>query len=409
MRQTFTHYKNGYLLVQLQGFSPERFWNLCMANQIELWNLTQVDGHYEFYITPEGFYKIKPLARKAQARVRIVRKLGLPFFLYRNRMRKLYALGIVCFFLILFVMSRFVWNITLEGNYRFTDDTLFHYLKGMNIDYGVRTSSIDCDYLEESIRTDYPEILWVSARVSGTRLIIKIKENEVMASIPQKSEVPQDLVAEKDGVITSMVVRKGKAKVAIGDQVTKGQVLVEGTIPIRNDAEEIVQVQYVPADADIYAQTRESYRVPVSKIKPVRVDTGDVRYGIRIRLFHHIFAAIFPSKQDLPWEYIRENHQMVLMKDFYLPIWIERITAREYSIYERFLTEAEVEAVKIRINEDKIKKLEKKGVQIIENNVKIISNGSSLEIQGEFLLEEGIGVGKNIEKTEETDQTDERN
>ena len=48
-------------------------------------------------------------------------------------------------------MSRFIWNITLDGNYHFTDDTLLHYLDSLDIRYGTVKSGIDCDALEESI------------------------------------------------------------------------------------------------------------------------------------------------------------------------------------------------------------------------------------------------------------------
>ena len=32
----------GYLLVELSGYSPERLLNLCSFNQIELWELVNV-------------------------------------------------------------------------------------------------------------------------------------------------------------------------------------------------------------------------------------------------------------------------------------------------------------------------------------------------------------------------------
>lgn len=409
MKQTFKHYRSGYLLVRLQGFSPERFLNLCMANQIEIWELRNIQGFYQFYMTLDGYRRVRPLVRKAQVRLKVLGRFGLPFFLYRNRKRKLYGAGIAAFFVILFVMSQFIWNITLDGNYRFTDDTLLHYLDSQDIRYGILKSKIDCDSLEESIRSQYPEIIWVSARVSGTRLMIKVKENEVMAAIPEKDEEPRDLVADKDGVITSMIVRKGKAQVSVGDTVEKGQVLVSGTIPIYNDAEELVNSQYVRADADIRVQTKISYSEQVPRLTAERVDTGRKRHGIQIRLFSCSVTFLLPSSGALPWEYLRESRQAVVMGDFFLPVWIDHIVGKEYGLYERFLTDGELEAIKNEINNAKIQNLEEKGVQIIEKNVKILGNGSAWVIQGDLLVEDSIGTGQNIIKTEEMGQPDERN
>lgn len=409
MRQTFEHYRKGYLLIRLQGFSPERFLNLCMANQIEIWELVNREGYYQFYMTLDGYRKIRPLVRKAHVRLKILGRFGLPFFLYQNRRRKLYGAGVAAFFVILFVMSQFVWNITIEGNYRFTDDMLLHYLDSQEIRYGIRKNRIDCDGLEESIRSQYPEIIWISARVSGTRLMIKVKENEVMAAIPVKDEEPRDLVADKDGVITSMVVRKGKAQVAVGDLVEKGQVLVSGTIPIYNDAEELVNCQYVRADADIRVQTGYSYREEIPHLTSERVDTGKKRHGVQFRLFHYSLVFMLPRTGDMPWEFVRESRQAKVLGDFFLPVWIDHIVGREYELYERFLTKGELEAIKNEINDAKIQNLEQKGVQIIENNVKILDKSSVWVIQGDLVIEDSIGAGQDIIKTEETDQPDERN
>jgi len=185
------------------------------------------------------------------------------------------------FFLVLFVMSGFIWNITLEGNYRFSDDTLLHYLDQLDIRYGVRKGGIDCESLEESIRSSFPDIIWVSAQISGTRLMIKVKENDGMRSIPVKDETPRSLTAAKDGVITRMVVRSGKAQAEPGDTVQQGQLLVSGVVPIYNDAQELVNEQYVRADADIYARTVDESVERISKYTVERSSTGRVRRGDR--------------------------------------------------------------------------------------------------------------------------------
>ncbi|MGL5434134.1 MAG: sporulation protein YqfD [Lachnospiraceae bacterium] len=423
MIQTINHYIHGYLQIQLCGFSPERFLNLCRNNQIEIWNLEYHDflpnageggppqHGYRFLITLKGYRKIRPLVRKSHVRLKIVNRLGFPFFLQRNRRRKLYACGLTAFFLLLAVMSQFIWNITLEGNYRFTDDTILKYLDQQEIRYGIMKNTINCDEIEAAIRMDFPEIIWVSARVSGTRLMIKVKENEVMASIPLKDESPRDLVADKDGVITSMIVRSGKAQVAIGDTVEKGQVLVSGIIPIYNDALELVNEQYVRADADIYAETTEYYTAAIPYLTFQRMNTGKTRHGIQLSLMNRSLVLLIPGSKTNLWEFVRESRQLSVLGDFYLPVWLEQITATEYTLYERSYTKNELQSEKNKIHEQKMLNLLEKGVQIIHNSVKIVDNGTGWQVQGEFLIQERIGIGQSINQnqTEETEQSDERN
>lgn len=391
-------YTGGYLRIRLVGFSPERFLNLCMANQIVIWDLRYQEGGYQFLITVKDYRRVKPLVRKAQVHLRIMGRYGLPFFLHRNRRRKLYGAGLASFFLILFLMSRFIWNITLEGNYHFTDDTLLHYLDTLDIRYGMAKSGIDCDMLEESIRSRYPEIIWVSARISGTRLMIKVKENEVIGTIPVREDTPRDLIADKPGIITRMVVRSGKAQVAIGDEVEAGQVLVSGCVPIYNDSEELVNSRYVRADADIYARTTESYTEPISRFVTERSYNGKVRHGLRLRISGLSFLWMLPPGNDTLWEMTGRYSQVTVFGDFYLPVWVDEITARQYDNYDRCRTSEELETIKKQINDGKIQNLMQKGVQIIENNVKILDKSSGWELQGDFVLEEPIGAGQEIQQ-----------
>jgi len=396
LKDALKHYWEGYLRIRLNGFSPERFLNLCMSRQIVIWDLRYQDNGYQFLISVKDYRRVRPLVRKAQVRLKILGRYGLPFFLYQNRKRKLYAAGLASFFLVLFFMSQFIWDISIDGNYQFTDDTLIHYLETQGIRYGQFRSEIDCDALEETIRSHYPEIIWVSARISGTRLMIKVKENEVMGEIPQKEDAPRDLVAEKSGTITRMVVRRGKAQVSVGESVEAGDVLVRGIVPIYNDAEELVREQLVRADADVYAVTSESYRERIPALTMKRTETGRKRQGFRLRLGGISFLWIFPTWGEEPWEMTSRSRQVTVLGDFYLPVWIDQIQAREYQIYEHFLTKKELELEKERIHQKKRENFVQKGVQILENSVRILAEDSGWIVQGEFLLEEQIGTGKAI-------------
>lgn len=407
MWQKIKRMLGGYLYIRLTGFTPERFLNLCMANQIVLWDLVFRDGGCQFYVEVKDYRRVRPLARKAKIHLKILRKQGLPFFLQRNRKRKLYGAGVVCFFLILFLMSQFIWNISLEGNRRFTDDMLLQYLDTLNVRYGMRKEAVDCDLLEESIRSHYPEIIWVSARISGTRLLIRVKENEVMGTIPVKDESPQDLTADRAGIVTRMVVRKGKAQVSAGDEITPGQILVSGQVPIVNDAGETVNVQYVRADADIYAKTEEVYAERIPKLAKERVRTGRMRRGIRVRFFNRSALFLLPRTGELFWEFTAKSSQACLFQDFYLPIWFDRITAREYSLAERPWRLEELEILKNQIHQQKMQTFMKKGVQIIENDVKILDKQTHWEVQGRFVLEQPVGTGQPPEMSQEQKQEEE--
>ena len=184
----------GYVRIRIQGYSPERFLNLCNFKGLDPWEIRCHEGDYELNLTLKGFRQIRPLVRKAGVRLVILEKRGLPFFLYKHRRRKLWVLGFGSFFILLYVMSLFLWEIEFQGNVRYSDDTLARCLKGQEIACGIPKSRIDCEKLEHELRSAFPEITWVSAQLSGPRLLIRIRENEAVSQPAEDEGEPADLV-----------------------------------------------------------------------------------------------------------------------------------------------------------------------------------------------------------------------
>lgn len=112
----------GYLCIRITGYSTERFLNACRHKGIYLWGLRAVSGAYEMNIPISGFRRLKPIIRKTGTKVTIVRKSGLPFYLYQYRKRKLFFVGVFCCVFLIFGMSRYIWNIDITGNLTRTDE-----------------------------------------------------------------------------------------------------------------------------------------------------------------------------------------------------------------------------------------------------------------------------------------------
>ena len=396
MRWLKQHY-TGYVRVRLTGRSPERFFNLCRSSKILLWNIACEKEEYRFFLLLPDFYRIRPFARKAGVRVRIQEKLGLPFFLYRNRKRKLFAVGAASFFLLLFVLSHFIWNISFSGNLLFTDDMLTGQLRDIGVCYGMPKRGVDCDRIEEELRSRCSRIVWVSAHVSGTRLQIRIRENETADGIPLREESPRNLVAETAGTVVSILVRAGKAAVQPGDEVEKGQILVEGMLPVTNDSGEVERTLFVRADADIRLRTTKIYREWVPHFQTVRSYTGKMQRGFRLRAGAVDILAMPPLAGKRNWDLTGVSRQIVLFGDFFLPVWTEAITAREYEKVERKRTKTELNDLTKAVHERKLQKLTEKGVQIIENDVKILDNSNGWIICGSMTVEEEAGTGQKLE------------
>ena len=83
MIRTLIRYLRGYVMIRVEGYSPERFLNLCSYHNFLIWGLTPSGNGYEMYMSIDDFRKLKPLAGKTHTKVRLIGRRGFPFFVQR--------------------------------------------------------------------------------------------------------------------------------------------------------------------------------------------------------------------------------------------------------------------------------------------------------------------------------------
>ena len=243
-------YFKGYVRIKVWGFSPERLMNLCGNRDILLWDIVRDGDVYYMCISLQSFYKLRPIVKKTGTKVAILQRYGLPFLIPVLYQRKVFILGCILAIAFWFGSSLFIWDIELSGNYQITDDSFMTFLEEYQVKVGMRKAELDIEAMEKEIRKTFPQITWTSARLSGTKLLIEVKENDapIITTVVEQKE-GSDLVAEYDGIITSIIVRNGVPKVSIGEEVTEGTVLVEGSIPIYNEDTTISDIPQIATAA----------------------------------------------------------------------------------------------------------------------------------------------------------------
>lgn len=245
----------GYVQIRLISREPERFLNLCARGGILMWQVTSRDGCYEMYLSTKDFFRLYPFCHKSGSKIKIIGKYGFTFYIYRNRKRKIFFAGGVLFLGIIFLLSMFVWNIRVTGNYANSTGTILEFLETKGITHGILKFKIECTDIVSMLRKEFPNITWVSARLEGTQLILEIKENVDGYVMEEIAEEPSDLRATKNGTVAAIITRAGTPLVLPGATCKKGDILVSGEIAVRNDSQEVTGYRYVPADADILLET----------------------------------------------------------------------------------------------------------------------------------------------------------
>lgn len=403
MIQQMIRYVRGYVKVRVLGDSAERFLNLCSHHEIFIWGLEPKQNAYELYMTIRGFQKIRPLARKTHTKVRLVKRYGLPFFLYQNRCRQAFAVGLGLFMILLLVYSSFIWDIHFEGNERWTDETLLEFLETKQVTAAMPKRKVDCAQIVKEVRAQYDDIVWVSASIEGSRLRIQIKENEDTfrkdeedvgedVNTTAEAEAPTDLVATEDGVITSMITRRGVPKVHVGDAVKKGDILVSGRVEVLNDAKEVVDYQYQQSDADIYADTTMEYQdmLPL-QYEEKQYESKKTRTAWYVKSGTRTISIGFtkPIKEKRYERYTKE-WRIKLGESFYLPLSYGKIVMRPYTTKMKKYPKTEIQRQLTEKFNSFLKDLTEKGIQICENDVKIHVDKNSATAKGTLYVNKQI-------------------
>ena len=398
MFEQFIWYLKGYVRIRVSGYSPERFLNACRYKNIYIWDLKRVCGAYEMNLSASGFHRLKEIIRKTGTKVCIIRRSGLPFLFHRYRKRHILFPGfILCICLILF-MTRYIWGIDIRGNLSYTDDTLKKFLASEQIKNGMKKTNVDCQKIVRDLRRTYDGIIWVSASIDGCRLVIQIKENEDgladNSTISRINNQSTDIIADTDCTITSITTRTGIAQVKKGVQVKKGDLLVSGQIPICNDAKEITGYSPCRSDADISGETCIPYQKTLSKNyfekeyyksryhfiqkKEYAVRAG--RYMIRIGSVKNTYPYF--EKHIFQWQFRPLN---------IFPLTFEEITVTPYRKRHKNYTKAQIRKILSEDFQNYCKEMKKKGVEIIQNDVKIYTGSETYYAKGTLKIRCSVG------------------
>ncbi len=332
----------GYVMVCVSGPNARRFLTLLAGHGMLLPGTFHGDGDSEVLYAKmplESYKHVSSYARKCRLIPLVCERKGLPFLWQKLCFYKVRTIGLGLFIFLLYFLQNFLWSIQIQGNSVHTTEQLLRFLREEGIYAGIRVSGISCEKLETMIRNEYSDIIWVSCEKDGTRLKIRIKE-----SFPyeMKEDAPYecgDLVADKAGVITKLLVRAGTPLVKIGDEVQPGDILVSGTRIVKDPYDVEISRSYVLSDADIEISMTIEDRLAFPMRENIRVYEEKKTKKYTLSAFGRDLVkyktGIPPGKCDIITTYA----DLRLFDQLYLPVAYSRAVYLSYQTKEQVHTE----------------------------------------------------------------------
>ena len=323
---------NGYVIIQVEGYSAARFLKRISNAGIRVSNVRRTDdGKLCLKLPATKFKALLRLRRGLPLRVHILKRGGLPFTLRKLWRRPvLWAGSAVLFIGMLFLSSR-IFLIRIDETERIDPEEIKAQLNSHGLRPGVRPDGPILITAAEDMAAQIRDAAWVDLDHEGITLHVRIVET-LPESAKKTDRVPSDVIAQKDGVVLSVNVMRGQARVKEGDHVHEGDVLISGTILYKDQSVETSADGVVTAAVQYRAEAELSDRITV----PTETDNTETVRILRLGRWEI-------SRSEPSFAHYRLTDARIVAVSPLLPITIEKQTAREIVLTERLMSSEEAE------------------------------------------------------------------
>ena len=320
----------GYVIIQIEGLYAARLIARLTENGFRVYALQRLDEtSLRCTVSVKCFFAIRTLRKGLHVRIRVLSRGGLPFLAKRLFRRPVLWIGTAAVLILLSVLSSRIWVIRIGKTERVDPDEIRSLLAERGIRPGAFLEGPILITAANDLSAQIRDAAWIGLDREG--VMLKVNVVEALPVSPKKTvRVPSDVVAQKDGIVTSIDVMRGQARVKPGDRVKAGDVLISGTVDYKGE-------RYgTNADGTVRGSVFYESEAAVSDTVTESFETDTVETVRVIRIG--------------PWEIVRQKpsfsyYRLIrttsrLTSDL-LPIVLETYEAREIDFRERTLDEEE--------------------------------------------------------------------
>ncbi len=326
------NYMKGSVRLEVVGPYPERFLNICGASNVQFRHIERVDETCLRLVVPLHQARLaESLGPKCLCEVTRLSETGAPGFVRRMVRRWGMVAGMALSLLAVLILSRFVLVIDVTGNTTVPDSVILSELRECGMYPGVYGPAVDERKISNRMLMRMEELGFLSVNIRGVRAEIVVREAQLPPELEPVGEAI-DLVAEKSGTVLTVLPQAGDPLVEEGAEVSAGDVLISGTVPVEKMPDLPATETYaVAAKGQVWAEVTEVCQVTTPLDTMGKEYTGAERTEYEVRLMGKGFKI--SPKAFQPFTYydkIEKTWSISISEGEKLPFgWVRR-TCREY-------------------------------------------------------------------------------
>jgi similar to stage IV sporulation protein len=387
----FWKYIIGYAIICVEGYFIERFINLCSTRNIKLWDIKRNSENYLIAKIEAGKFKyLKRIVRISRCRIKIKKKIGLPFVLKRYKKRKTFIIFLVLMIFFINFFTSFIWKIEVIGNFSIPIEEIYQSLENSGLRLGEYKNKLDLEEVKRKVELSRNDITWIGIELKGIKATVEIVQKIEKPVMIEKDE-PCNIISDKEGIIAKILIREGMQLVKENDIVSKGQILISGIITSKFSPD-----RFVHADGEIYIKTWYTQKMKIPYEKDLVNLTGDEAKDFKIKILNYEINLSNSSTKFEKYDKISETNKLKVLDLFELPIEVKTDTYKKINIETIKYNESQAES--IAINEAMNGALKKipKSSEIINNKVNVLKNEEGVEAEVTIECIEKVGTKEKL-------------
>lgn len=332
----------GYVQAELRGASPEWALERLSNARVAFLRVQRIDDFtIELLLLRKDVLKAEAAAQKAMCELAVVREMGFGKTFGGLWRRRLFVLGLLLCAAGAFVVPKFVFFYDVVGNETVPDAEILRALHSLGVGFGTYGPDIQPQALKNKMLLLVPELQWFTVQQSGMCAHVVVRERPEKLAVEER-RAPMNVVAAKDGVLTSVSSLEGNCLCAPGQAVKAGQVLISAY----TDLEFTTRVS--AALGEIYAETLTHKQVVCPDTALFKQPNGKTARRISLLVGEKRWN-IFANGGNLEGkcDKITKTHMLTLPGGFEIPVGLEITELSGYDLVKKPLPEETAQALLI--------------------------------------------------------------
>ena len=261
------------VIIEVCG-SSNKFINKCIQNNINIKDINYIDDdNLNANIDISDFKRLKKACYFCK--IKIIKYEGFNGIkLHLRNNIYVYLLFLWCFIL-MDILSSYIVKINVIHENSKIRNLVMDELDSHGIrKYTLAFSFDELEKIKNEILDDNPNTLeWMSITRVGMSYVIRVEERIIKKDIV--NDLPRNIIAGKDALITKVISSKGEVMVRSNDYVKKGDILISGEIKLYDEIKSLVA-----ASGSVYGKVWYEADAIIPLFEERKLDTNRSRYNI---------------------------------------------------------------------------------------------------------------------------------